>query len=133
MDQARISLVLEGASGRRLAVTLAGIGAKVGETPEDEKHDERPYAPLWVIAEPGRTLPAAVGGVRGRQSHNSIQTLAEVTVPAAALGALQLKQGDTLRIGVSIRLRGDVKETFWPVSLSTTTFDSGALASVKLQ
>lgn len=132
LDQARISLVIVGPLGQTLAVTLAGLGSRVGDAPEDEKHDERPYAPLWVIAEPGRTAPAAAGGIRGRQSHNSIQTIAEIFVPAGALKAQALKAGDTLRIGASVRLRGDMKETFWPVSLSAPQVDPKTLAPVRL-
>jgi len=132
LDQARISLVIVGPSGGPLSVTLAGLGSRVGDVPEDEKHDERPYAPLWVIAEPGRTAPAAAGGIRGRQSHNSIQTIAEIFVPARALPVQALAAGDALRIGASVRLRGDVKETFWPVSLSGPKIDPAVLAQVRL-
>lgn len=132
LDHERLSLVLIGADGRRLTVTLGGLGAREGAAPADPKHDDRPYAALRPIAEPGREVPAGAAGIRGRQSHNSIQTIAEVAVPAGALGAAKLKPGDLLRVGVSVRLRGDVKETFWPVSLSGTAFADGALAQVTL-
>jgi len=132
LDQERLSLVVVGTDGHRYAATLAGLGARVGPAPADEKHDERPYAPLRVIAEPGRITPADAGGIRGQQSHNSIQTLAEVAIPAAALGTARLKAGDVLRVAVSVRLRGDVKETYWPVALSGTAFADGDLARVKL-
>jgi hypothetical protein len=122
LDLERLALVVRRKGAAPLEIQMRGLHEKVGPEPvagADGKKpaDQRPLAPLTVLKAAGRKLPPGAEGITGAQSHVSITSLAEVFVPVSALGGKPLAAGETLRVGLSLRLRGDVKETFWPVSL----------------
>ncbi len=130
----RITVAVQCGDQLPATVTVGGLGARIGPPPpeptkgEKKADDTRPYAPLLPLA----PVPPGMEGVRGAQAPHSIETIAELLIPAAALGAPALAAGEALRVAVSIRLRGDVKETFWPVALSAGVPAGEALAAVRL-
>jgi len=122
LDLERLAIAVRRPGAAPVYVQMRGLHERQGPEPvagPDGKKpaDDRPFAPLTVLPEAGRRLPPGADTIRGGQSHVSITTLAEVLVPAAALGGKPLAAGEKLRVGLSLRLRGDTKETFWPVSL----------------
>ena len=140
LDLERLTLVVRRPDAAPLSVTLRGFHEKVGAEPAagpdgKKPEDTRPYAPLTPLSRtsnPSADSTATASAVAGAQSHVSITTISEVFVPAAALGGRPLAAGEKLRLALSFRLRGDVKETFWPVSLVKEP-SPAALAEVTLE
>jgi hypothetical protein len=107
LDWDRFVVAVAGGDREEATLVITGFGEKVGPAPAKGKPDKRKQAPLRVSG-------TAVKGFRGGQDSVSITRITEAFMPAAAFGSRKLKAGDTLRVGLSLRLRGDTKVTAWP-------------------
>lgn len=126
LNLARIVVTVRRAGALPVTFTLRGLRERVGPRPAEPKKGEkappdlRPAAPITAV-EP---LPGA-GTIQGAQSSVSITSIAEIILPAAALGGRPLARGEELELAVVLRLRGDTKQTGWPAV-------DGGLAKIRL-
>ncbi|MEK7767609.1 MAG: hypothetical protein AAB368_15370, partial [bacterium] len=99
----RLSLAVERAGAEPFVATLAAFPGPKGKAPRIEP-----------LAEDGQPVARRARLVRAAHGASSLTTIAEVLVPAAALGGAPLAAGERLRVGATARQPGDSKEIGWP-------------------
>jgi len=109
LDPDRLVIAVAPEGREAFTLTITGFGEKAGPAPKKGKPDKRKPAALRVSGTKAK-------GFKGGQANVSITRVAEIFLPAAALGARRLKAGDRLKLALSIRLRGDAKVTAWPAT-----------------
>jgi hypothetical protein len=112
LDAPRFSVIIQ-RGAKELQFTMTGFGERVGPKSKGKKkkEEEPPLAPL-------RLLGNGPAGIKGNQDVYSLMNSSEIWVPAEALGGV-LKAGENIGLGLSLKLRGDTRETYWPTAPAT--------------
>lgn len=132
MDRQRLLVAFADGTRQPVGVALVGFAERVGPPPPEKAPDNRPSARIRPGAALGKKTLNAFDGIWGSQSDRSLLRTAEVFIPARMFGKEELAQGDILLLGMSLLLKGDTKETFWPSSQTMTAPDTARLARLRL-
>ena len=131
-DRQKMVLTVSDGQGVPLQVALVGLGEREGLSPADPKKDNRPQKRLSIYEGKEYPAPAKLAGIKGAQWERSLNRTVEVFIPAAAFGRNRLAKGDQLSLGISLVMRGEAKEAFWPSSQIASKPSAGRLASLRL-
>jgi hypothetical protein len=132
-DFERLSLVYALPGGKTAETTISGIYERLPKKSKDpkDKEEEGALAPLSFSKE--GTPAGTKASVSAARKLNGLTAMVEARIPAACFGLKRFKAGQRLSFGAAIRLRGDAKETFWPVPLSSGLPETKRLALLELK
>jgi hypothetical protein len=127
-DSCRLTMGVMFNEERPVAFTLAGLQRKKEVRKPDSVYLDPPVKSVW-----GGTPFPTDGRFTVRQGRKGGQSIIEIFLPAQLFGREEIEQADAIRVYLSLKLKANLEELYWPMPFKTTDFwNTGNWASVVL-